>query len=73
MTRLKDMRAWRRVLAANVRKLTPEQARAILAGHSKSQLGIHDPVYRALTGGYNSQSISFRISRALGKRAGMCN
>lgn len=71
-------RTWRKTMAANIRKLTPEQAREIIAVHSTQYVGLRgkgplqDPTLRALTGGYLSQSIGFIVLRALGKKAGMC-
>jgi hypothetical protein len=61
----------RRTLAANVKALTPEQARGILAAHTARGPGIGDPAYRALTGGYSSQSIDGQVTRALAVRAGL--
>ena len=65
------LQAMRRTLARNVRGLTPEAARAILAQHASRGPGIGDPVYRGLSGGFSSQSIDTLITRALARRAGL--
>lgn len=65
------MKNWRRTLGQKVRHLTPEQARAILAAHRARGVGIGDPAFRALTGGYSSQSIDTQVTRALAFRAGL--
>lgn len=63
----------RRVLGQRVRRLSPEDARKIIVAHAngsyRSQIG--DPAYRALTGGFSSQSIDGLVTRALARRAGI--
>jgi hypothetical protein len=59
----------RRTLRRNVGRLSKQEAQSILIGHRG--LGIHDPAYRALTGGYLSQSIAYEVSLALGRRASL--
>jgi len=68
MTALQTLK---RTLARNVRRLTPEQARAVLTAHLSRGPGLGDPAYRALTGGYSSQSIDGLTTRALAVRAGV--
>jgi hypothetical protein len=62
---------WKRVLGQKVAHLSPDEARAILEAHRKRGIGMGDPAYRALTGGYSSQSIDFYVTRKLGLRAGI--
>ncbi len=62
---------WRRILGAQVRKLSPEQCRTLLAQHTARGPQIGDPQYRKLTGGYSSQSIDMEVTRKLGVKAGI--
>ena len=64
-------RTWRRTLGQNIRKLTAEQARDILAAHSLHGPQIGDPAIRQLTGGYSCQSIDFIVILKLAVKAGM--
>lgn len=64
---------WKITLKNNIRRLSPQQAHDILQTHfaycKRTGIGIGDPHYRELTGGYSSQSIDFWITRSLAKRA----
>lgn len=67
---------WKKTVAARIRAMTPEQARASLASitadTSKNGATILHAEIRNLTGGFNSQSINFHVIRMLGKKAGIC-
>ena len=65
------MRAWRKVAAARIRRLTPERAKEILAAISARGPTINHPEIRELTGGFCSQSIGWIVIRKLAARAGM--
>lgn len=66
-------RKWIRTLAQKVARLTPEQARQILADHAKRGPHLGDPAYKELTGGFSSQAIDGTVSRKLGIKAGYIN
>jgi hypothetical protein len=58
---------WKRVVAANVARLTPGQARELIHRHHDfGQIG--SPIIRKLTGGYSSQAIDFWTIRKLAER-----
>ena len=61
---------WKRRAAAKVARLSPEQAREMLARIAAEGYTILHPDIRELTGGYNSQSINGHVTRLLGRRAG---
>ena len=65
------MTNWKRTLGQKARHLTPARAREILEAHRARGLGIGDPAFRALTGGYSSQSIDAAVIRKLAERAGI--
>jgi len=65
------LRNWRRVVGQRVRRLTPDEARAMLARISAEGATIFHPDIRAMTGGYNSQSINDYVMRKLAGQAGM--
>lgn len=62
---------WKRTLGQKVRYLADYEARAILDAHAKRGVGIGDPKFRELTGGYSSQAIDAAVIRKLAKRAGL--
>lgn len=61
----------RRTTAQRIRRLTPEQAAAALAEIRADGVTIFHPAIRALTGGFNSQSINTYVVRKLAVRAGL--
>ena len=66
---------WKQVAAQRVRHLNADEARAILA-RIRAEDGprgatIFHADIRALTGGFNSQSINFHVIRLLARKAGM--
>ena len=65
------MQLWERTMRANVRSLTPEQAREVIYRINARGITIVQPEIQALTGGFNSQNINFTTMRALGHRAGI--
>lgn len=60
----------RRRVASRVSRMSPEQARAILAEIAKRGSTIYIREISTLTGGYNSQNINFMVQRKLGVKAG---
>jgi len=62
---------WKRTARRNVRKLSPAGAQATIARINAEGTTIFHADIRALTGGYNSQSINFHVIRLLAKRAGV--
>lgn len=65
------MKNWRRVMAAKIARLTPEEARARLEMIRADGITIFHPAIRKLTGGFNSQTINSIVARRLAGRAGM--
>jgi hypothetical protein len=67
--------SWKRTAAAKVRRLSPEQAQAVLARITEETQRTRGTIFHAdireLTGGLNSQSINFHVTRLLAKRAGI--
>lgn len=66
-----EARKWKRTAARNVRKLSHDEARAIVHRvNSQGATIFHDDIKR-LTGGYQSQNINFHVMRLLGKKIGI--
>lgn len=65
-----ELTTLRRTVGARVRRLTPEQARDIIARYS-AKGGLQHEDIRNLTGGYNSQSINSYVIRKLAEHAGL--
>lgn len=63
------MTNWKRSCSAKIARMSVEQAKDALAKIS-SDTTIHQPVIRALTGGYACQSINLFVLRRLGIKAG---
>lgn len=72
-----SIQSWKRTVGQKIRRLTPEGARAAIAEIEAERkaacpLGgatIFHPTIRALTGGFNSQSINFYVIRKLADKA----
>lgn len=56
---------WKRTVGQNIRHLSPAQAKEKLAAITAEGITIFHPTIRALTGGFNSQSINFYVVRKL--------
>jgi len=63
---------WKKTAAANIRKLSASEALDTLKRINSEGATIFHPEIRALTGGFNSQTINFLVIRMLGKKAGIC-
>jgi hypothetical protein len=68
---------WKRRVGQVVRRLSPRQARAIIDSVNVRSAGLAGttidlPEIKALTGGFNSQSINYYVMRKLAVRAGIC-
>jgi len=70
--RIQQMIDWKKTAAANIRKLSASEALDTLKRINSEGATIFHPEIRALTGGFNSQTINFLVIRMLGKKAGIC-
>lgn len=65
------MMNWKATTNRNIRKMTPDDSRAIIARIVAEGVTIFHQDIRAITGGFNSQSINAYVLRRLGIRAGI--
>ena len=70
MKTFRQLQSWKQTAKKNVAKLSPEEAKAIIADKTKAGPGIGHPKMRELTGGLSSQSIDMFVLRHLGIKAG---
>jgi hypothetical protein len=62
---------WRKIVGQRIRRLSPEEARAMVARIQAEGATIFHADVRALTNGLNSQSINHYVIVKLAKRAGI--
>ena len=62
---------WRRIVAQNVRRMSPEQAKAALHRINVEGVTIFHETVREITNGLNSQSINHYVIQKLARRAGV--
>lgn len=61
---------WRHTLRTRCERLTPDQAKQLLANHMRAN-GVADLAYRNLAGGPTTPEIERHVTLALALRAGM--